>query len=248
MKIRTRDRESVRTSRPWSRPALLSSLFLLGGSLLIAGCGGTQTATTAAPGAAVTTATAGSVNTANGADTDGDGVPDSAEALLGTDPQVADTDGDGQNDAADAAPTSLDDPIVENATAAGFKIDSIILENNVDSGGADVSDHLELVVTNTGAADLGEGFELYYTLTDTVTGDVQSFYLPLNGFTLKAGESVHLNVDDGALPGHFRMDPNSSFFTGQNKLDVKATLHAPGFAPQTAGAQKDAAGAEAGGD
>ena len=38
------------------------------------------------------------------ADSDGDGVPDSAEVLLGTDPMVADTDGDGQNDLMDADP------------------------------------------------------------------------------------------------------------------------------------------------
>ncbi len=247
--VRTPAQGPARTIRAWRRPLLLSAAAVLGGSLLIAGCTSTPTATTAAPGGAtVTTAAAGSVNTANGADTDGDGVPDSAETLLGTDPQVADTDGDGQNDAVDPAPASLDNPIVESATAVGFKIDSMILENNVDSGGADVNDHVELVVTNTGTADLGQGFDLYYTLTDTVTGDVQSFYLPLSGFSIKAGETVHLNVDDGTTPGHFRMDPNSSFFTGQNALRVDATLHASSFAPQTTSAQKDAAGAEAGGD
>ena len=39
-------------------------------------------ATLAAPAFAVT-------------DSDGDGVPDASEALLGTDPMIADTDGDG---------------------------------------------------------------------------------------------------------------------------------------------------------
>ena len=45
------------------------------------------------------------------ADSDGDGVPDTAEVLLGTDPMVADTDGDTQNDLADADPAFTANPI-----------------------------------------------------------------------------------------------------------------------------------------
>ena len=46
----------------------------------------------------------GTMSLAAGPDTDGDGVPDTAEPLLHTDPGNPDTDGDGQNDLADAAP------------------------------------------------------------------------------------------------------------------------------------------------
>lgn len=101
---------------------------------------------------------------------------------------------------------------------------------------------------NTGTADITTGWDLYYTLTDAVTKDVQSFYLPLDGFSVKAGQTVHLHVDTTGEPGHFRADPNSMFYTGENATKVEVTLHATGYAPQTASVQKDAAGAEAGGD
>lgn len=182
------------------------------------------------------------------ADSDGDGLPDGAEVLLGTDQQNPDTDGDGQNDKVDTAPLTAENPITETSTTQGFKIDSVLAENNVDAGGAGAPDHLELTVTNTGSADITDGWDLYYTLTDAKTGDVQSFYMPLSGFVLKAGETVHLHVDTSRQAGRFRADPNSMFYTGQNATKIQTVLHATGFAPQTSSIQKDAAGAEAGGD
>lgn len=244
------------------RLTLLAGLALLSSALLLTGCGKTAapTNTSTAATAATTGSTSATASTATGAtattgasavtgtDADGDGVPDSAEALLGTDPKNADTDGDGLGDKTDPAPLALGNPIKESSAKVGFKINSIVVENNVDAGGAAAPDHLELTVTNTAGADIGSGFELYYTLTDTVTGTVQSFYLPLPGFALKTGETVHLHVDDATAAGHFRADPNSMFYTGKNAVKVEATLHTPSFAPQTTGIQKDAAGAEAGGD
>lgn len=218
----------------------LLALAAITAGLALGGCSAsTGGAKTTAPTKAAASSTA---------DADGDGLPDGTEVLLGTDQNNPDTDGDGQNDKVDTAPLQADNPITETATTQSFKIDSVLAENNVDAGGADAPDHLELTVTNTGAADITNGWDLYYTLTDTKTGDVQSFYMPLPGFSLKAGETVHLHVDTSGEPGHFRADPNSSFYTGQNATKIQVTLHAAGFTPQTSSVQKDAAGAEAGGD
>lgn len=205
------------------------------------GCSAGTGSTTSAGSTSATTASAA-------ADSDNDGLPDSAEALLGTDPQNADTDGDGANDKDDPKPVSAENPITETSTIKAFKIDSVLAENNVDEAGADAPDHLEITVTNTGTTDITDGWDLYYTLTDQKTGDAQSFYMTLPGFSVPAGKTVHLHIDTSGASGHFRADPNSSFYTGDNQLKVEATLHATGFAPQTGSVLKDAASAEAGGD
>ncbi len=76
-------------------------------------------------------------------DTDGDGVPDASEALLGTDPMMADTDGDGQNDLADIDPVFTANPIDMTGQPATFAITEALVENNYDyAAKADATDHL----------------------------------------------------------------------------------------------------------
>ena len=48
-----------------------------------------------------------------GKDSDGDGIPDNSEKLLGTNPHNEDTDGDGQNDKIDKDTTNAINPIKE---------------------------------------------------------------------------------------------------------------------------------------
>ena len=55
-------------------------------------------------------------------DTDGDGIPDAAEPVLGTDPLNADTDGDGVNDLADKQPLIAENPIAQTGNSNGFTI------------------------------------------------------------------------------------------------------------------------------
>jgi hypothetical protein len=214
--------------------------ILILSSVLLAACGSAGTGTSSQ-------VNTGNASAASGPDADGDGIPDSAEPVLGTDPQNPDTDGDGQNDLEDAAPLSADNPIQENSMATGFTIDAIAVENNVDASGAGVPDHLELTVSNTTGNDIS-GFDIYYTLTDTVTGTVQSFYQSLPDLVLAANETAHLHFDTTSNPDHFRADPNSMFYTGQHALTVNVVLHANGFAPQMVSVGKDDPSAEAGGD
>jgi len=232
------------------RFAVLGISGLLLAMLVVSGCSGTAGTTGGkGPSSSVASSTGtGGGGSASGVDTDGDGLPDKAEVLLGTDPKNPDTDGDGQNDKVDASPLKASNPIVESSATKGFTINSVVTENNVDAAGAAADDHLELTVTNTSKTNITSGWDLYYSLTDTTTAEVQSFYLPLPGFSLKAGKTAHLHVDTSGAPGHFRADPNSSYYTGKDALMVEATLHAKGFVPQTASVKKDAGGAEAGGD
>ena len=212
-------------------------VVLLGVSVLVA-CGSSPT----------TAPNTGKTNTSSdGADTDKDGIPDSAEAVLGTDPNNPDSDGDGQNDLDDKNPTFADNPIQESSTDLGFTISGLIVENNVDSSGAGVADHLEFKVSNTSANDL-TGFEIYYTITDPTTGDIQGYYRTLTGFTVKAGETQTIHFDNSGQPNHFSVNPNSAFYTDVNALNLDVTLHVSGLAPQMATIAKDPAGAEGGGE
>lgn len=210
--------------------------IILFSTLLLAACGGTQPAAQSA---------SSSASASTGPDTDGDGIPDSAEAVLGTDLNNPDTDGDGQNDLADQNPVYADNPIQETSTTAGFAISGLMVENNVDTDGAAVADHLEFKVSNPGTSDLSN-FEIYYTITDQTTGAVQAYYRTLPAFTVKTGETQTLHFDNTGKSGHFSVNPNSAFYTDVNALTIEVTLHTSGLAPQIASVSKDPAGAEGG--
>ena len=62
-------------------------------------------------------------------DTDGDGIPDAAEPVLGTDPMNADTDGDGANDLADKQPLVAENPIAQTGNQKGFTFTAKVEDN-----------------------------------------------------------------------------------------------------------------------
>ena len=214
-------------------PLMLTAMII---AVFLTACGGSQ---------ATAPADNSSAASANGLDTDGDGIPDSAEPLLGTNPNNADSDGDGQNDLADAKPMLADNPIQESSTTVGFTISGLLVENNVDADGADVADHLEFKVTNTGTAVLTD-FDIYTTITDQTTGDVQSYYRTLPGFTVQPGETKDIHFDNTGLPDHYSVNPSSAYYVNQNGLTLDVIVHAAGFVPQSGTVSKDPGGAEGG--
>ncbi|OYX27084.1 MAG: hypothetical protein B7Z10_01480 [Rhodobacterales bacterium 32-66-7] len=178
-------------------------------------------------------------------DTDGDGVPDAAEALLGTDPMVADTDGDGPSDLADTDPAFMANPLDMTGAPAPFAIKEALVENNYDyAAKKDATDHLELLVTNSGSMDLS-GFSIYYSMTDADTGKVEGTFRKLDGFSVPAGGEARIHFDDGTVAGHFRANPNSIYLTSQAAKAVSVVLKADGFAPVSVDVAKDKGGAEA---
>ena len=178
-------------------------------------------------------------------DTDGDGVPDTSEVLLGTDPMVADTDGDGQNDLADADPAFMANPIDMTGAPATFVIKEALVENNYDfAAKKDATDHLELLVTNSGTAPL-TGFSIYYNITDADTGKVEGTFRKLDGFSIPAGGEARIHLDDGTEAGHFRANPNSIYISSQAAKTVTFVLKADGLAPVSVDVAKDKGGAEA---
>lgn len=181
---------------------------------------------------------------AAGPDSDGDGVPDKAEVLLGTDPLNPDTDGDGINDLKDKNPTQLADPIAQTGQPAPFKIDEALVENNYDyQHNKTAPDHLELAISNPTQTML-KGFSVYYSIKDEGTGATQSFFLPLTGFKVPANGSARLHFDQTKAPNHFRADPNSIYYTSANAKDVTFEVKLKGSAPLKVKVHKDKGGAE----
>ncbi len=177
-------------------------------------------------------------------DTDGDGVPDSAEPLIHTDPQNADTDGDGMNDLADDNPVFAANPITAEGAAAPFTIKEALVENNYDyAARKDATDHLELQIVNP-TGDVLTGFSIYTTITDKDDGSTEAYFAMLDGFSVPAGGETRIHFDDSGLPDHFRSNPNSIYKTSQAAKQFTVELKADGYQPVTVEIAKDAGGAE----
>jgi uncharacterized protein (TIGR03382 family) len=102
------------------------------GGVCVAGCRGTGG--NGCPAGATCSSTTSAVGTCGmAADTDGDGVPDAVETMLGTDPTKADSDGDGINDNVELSPTgSSTGPYAKIDTDGDGKIDALDLDSDND--------------------------------------------------------------------------------------------------------------------
>ena len=190
-------------------------------------------------------AISGPAHAASGVDSDGDGIPDNAETLLGTDPQNPDTDGDGLTDLKDPEPLFLENPIAQSGSPAPFSITEALVENNYDyAANKDAPDHLELLVTNASAAPV-TGFSIYYTVKNADTGKTEAYFEPLDGFVVPANGEARLHLDETGLPDHFRGNPNGAYKTNTDAKIITFELAATGFAPVTVTVNKDKGGAEA---
>jgi len=184
------------------------------------------------------------------ADADGDGIPDTAESVLGTDPVMADTDGDGVNDKADTKPLEAADPIVKGGKTGGPVIVAAKVEDNFDPvTKKDIPDHLEISLNNPAAVGV-QGLQIFYTITDSTSGKTESYYRNLSAFKFPANSPMVLHFDskgspDSTLPGdHFRLNPNSLLYKSPNAKTMTIEIAATGFQPSTLSIKKDAGGAE----
>jgi len=135
-------------------------------------------------------------------------------------------------------------PIHNTATVQTLKISKIIVENNVDKSGKAVSDHLELVLQNSGTSPLS-GFEVYYTVTDTKTNTSESYYTKVPAsFSIPAGGSRTVHFDNTGQPDHLPINKFGLASTSKNALSYKVEVSANGAAVQTATAKKSAGGGE----
>jgi len=211
------------------RAGLLAAGLLAGGTALAA-CGSSSTSTTTTQEATTPTGgpTASTADTTNGT---------TAAAPAGT---------DGGTSAPAGGPVLpvADNPISNTSTVQALKIDSVLVENNVDSTGKATSDHLEIALTNTGTTEL-TAFEVYYTFTDPTTNVTENYYAKLPAdFTIPAGGQRTAHFDNTSAPDHFPVNEFSLYHTDANALDVTVTVSATDAATQTTTLQKDAGGPE----
>ncbi len=133
--------------------------------------------------------------------------------------------------------------IQNTATQEGFVITDSKVENNTDKAGKAVDDHLELILKNIAGKNLTD-FEVYYMITDIVTGQKEGYYKKLTDFVLKSGETQSIHFDNGTDPGHFKVNKDSLYYKSPNKMTFDITVSAAGYKPQTVQISKDAGGTE----
>lgn len=153
------------------------------------------------------------------------------------------TESSASQDPQDVIPGLYPDPIQNMATAPGFKISAIKVENNTDAAGNPVSDHLQLTLQNVTDKEL-TNFEVYYSITDTVTGKKEGYYKKLNAYVLspKTSQSIHFDNKPGS--SHFTANTHSLYFTSSNKLQFTVMVSTAGYRTESAQATKAAGGAE----
>lgn len=135
-------------------------------------------------------------------------------------------------------------PIVNTSPVQALKIDSVLVENNVDSSGKIASDHLEIALSNTGTTEL-TGFEVFYTFADSTAGISESYYAQLpDTFTIPSGGQRIAHFDNTGAPDHFPVNDFSLYYTSSNALEVTVTVSAANAAQQTVTVKKDAGGTE----
>lgn len=212
------------------RAALLTAGLLAGASALAA-CGSSSSSTPTTR--AATTPTGGST-ASTPADTNG--------ATTAVPP--AGTDAGTTTPAGRPVLPVADNPITNTSTVQALKIDSVLVENNVDSAGKTANDHLEIALTNTGTTEL-TAFEVFYTFTDPTTNVTENYYAQLPAdFTIPAGGQRTAHFDNTGAPDHFPVNEFSLYYTDTNALDVSVTVSATDTAIQTTTLQKDAGGPE----
>lgn len=179
------------------------------------------------------------------ADQDKDGIPDTAEALIHTDPAIADTDGDGTNDLNDKTPVFSEiEPQTAGNGKVSIKIKEALVEDNYDYAlRKDATDHLELLLKNTGKQTLS-GMNVDYQIKNLATNEMERYHVQLGKFTLAPGEEQRVHFDDGVKPGHFRANPNSMYKTNTDEKQFTVWISASGYQPVTTNIHKDAGGAE----
>jgi hypothetical protein len=176
-------------------------------------------------------------------DSDGDGIPDAAEVVLGTDPLLADTDGDGVNDKADSKPLDAVNPIVQAGKSGGPVATAAKVEDNFDPATKDIPDHLEIDVKNPGASAI-QGIQIHYAIKDNSTGKTESYYRNLSAFKIPAGQSAVVHFDTTGSPNftaaanHFRINVNSLLYKSPNAKTLTIQVASAGYSPSTLAIKK----------
>ncbi|MDI3195039.1 hypothetical protein QK290_11330 [Pseudarthrobacter sp. AL07] len=129
-------------------------------------------------------------------------------------------------------------PIATTGTAPGLTISKAKAEDNTDpQTNAAIPDRLQFTLSNSTPAPISS-IEVYYTMTDSATGQTESYYQKLDGLTLAPDTSATVYFDNGNGPGHYTENKYSLYRTSTNEVKISVEAAAPGLAPATATATK----------
>lgn len=135
-------------------------------------------------------------------------------------------------------------PIVNTSSTPGLTIAAAAVQDNTDPvTKAAISDRLQITLKNTGGTTL-TGFEVFYTMKDTVTNATESYYQKLDGTTLAPGASTTIDFDNQAGAGHYPENTFSLYRSSKNKIEFTIEASATGVAIATSTAVKDAGNGE----
>jgi hypothetical protein len=138
-------------------------------------------------------------------------------------------------------------PIQNTSAQSGLVIKSAAAEDNTDPATKQaIADRLQVTVQNTSAQTMSN-MEVYYSMKDKKTGQVESYYQKLNGLQLAPNETKTIAFDGAAGVGHYPENKYSLYRSSQNQVDFTIEVSAPGFKPATATALKSAGTGETAG-
>lgn len=119
-------------------------------------------------------------------------------------------------------------PILNSATNADLTIVAAGVEDLVDPVTKKaMNDRLMLTLKNTGSKQL-DSFEVYYEMTDAVTGVKEAYYQKLDGFTLAPGAQDFVYFDNQSGAGHYPENQFSIYRSSKNQVDFKIQVSAKG--------------------
>jgi len=129
-------------------------------------------------------------------------------------------------------------PIANAATAPTLAITYAAVEDNVDPAtGKAIDDRLQLTLKNSGSTPL-TGIEVYYEMTDIVTGAKEGYYQKLHGLSIPAGQDATVFFDNKTDPGHYPENQFSIYRSSTNEVDFAVQASAVGAKIATATAVK----------
>lgn len=162
----------------------------------------------------------------NPADADNDGIPVNAEQLLGTNPYSADTDGDGIVDSADDQPLDFGTiPLSSDTTQLPLTLTDARVEDNYRA-----DDHLEITLKNNGSVSVSLN-ECYITISDKGSNAQERYLVDMGGFPIAPGSKQTFHFDNGQAAGHFPGNINGLYRTGADGLIFDVSIRSTGFKP-----------------
>jgi hypothetical protein len=119
-------------------------------------------------------------------------------------------------------------PIMNSLTNSDLQIVAAGVEDLVDPiTKKDMNDRLMLTLQNTGSKTLSN-FEVYYEMTDAVTGITEAYYEKLTGFSLTPGAQDYVYFDNKTDAGHYPENQFSLYRSSVNQVDFKIMVSSDG--------------------